>query len=83
MKIALVLLAVFILVPIVAVAYSSGVHKLGAWIVRMLPLRVGSALSKKLYRNEYDDARSRDEITAARHSKERKEGVAHRGDLVD
>lgn len=51
-----------VLLPVVAVAYAAGVHRLGAWIVRHLPARYVRILSKRLWLTEYDKARDYDRI---------------------
>jgi hypothetical protein len=64
----LALVFFFVLVPLIGLTYANGVHRLGAWIVRRLPARLGLFLGRHLYRSSWDMGRKYDEVARARNS---------------
>jgi hypothetical protein len=78
----LALVFFFVVVPLVGRLGSNGVHRLGAWIVRHLPPRVGLFLGKHLYRTQWDEARGNDEVARARNSLRKEAGKPVEGEVL-
>ena len=76
------LLFFFVAVPLFGKAYANGVHRLGAWIVRRLPPRLGLLLGKRLYRSSWDTGRQYDEVERARNSLRKKAGKPVEGEIL-
>jgi len=76
------LLFFFVAVPVIGLAYANGVHRLGAWIVRRLPPRVGLFLGKHLYRSTWDMGRQYDEVARARNSLRKRDAKPVEGEIL-
>jgi hypothetical protein len=78
----LALVFFFVVVPLVGLAYANGVHRLGAWIVRRLPPRIGLALGKHLYRSTWDQGRKYDQVALARNSLRKRDAKPVEGEVL-